>query len=173
MINIDSYTQTEIAYYFAAQAVASLVYLEGGYILRRGLNSETVDKPYEHNYCDCGGIRGEVSEIAIKLLGGLAVSKVVKGDFEFSNHEDFPKAEELARKLNKTMGIMAVGTEIIINSAETRALRMIEEIWPAIEELAQSILRFRKLDRVEATSIVKKALKGKNIEKCSLSWLFN
>jgi len=45
MIKISNYTQTELAYYFASQAVASVVYLEGGYILRIGLNSKTVDEP--------------------------------------------------------------------------------------------------------------------------------
>ena len=173
MLTTKNYTQKEMAYYFASQAAASLVYLEGGYILRIGLNSKTVDEPYEHNYCNCGGIPGEVSEIAIKLIGGLAVSKLRKDDFHFSNHEDFLKAEELARKLNKAMGIMAVGTETIINSAKTRALQMTEEIWTAIEELAQAVLRFKKIDSEEATSIVKKALKGKNIKNCALSWGIN
>ena len=39
MITTKNYTQKEFAYYFASQATASVVYLEGGYILRIGLDS--------------------------------------------------------------------------------------------------------------------------------------
>ena len=170
MLITNDYTQKEMSYYLASQAAASLVYLEGGYILRIGLDSKTVDEPYEHNFCECGGIPGEVSEIAIKLIGGLTVSKLGQDDFNFSNHEDFVKAEELAIKLNKAMGIAEIGTDKIINSAKTRALQMVEEIWPAIEDLAQAVLQFKKLDSEEAMSIVKKALKGKSIENCAISW---
>jgi hypothetical protein len=84
MITTKNYTQKELAYYFASQATASVVYLEGGYILRIGLDSKTPEEPYNHNYCRCGGIPGEVSEIAIKLIGGLAVAKFRKEDFNFS-----------------------------------------------------------------------------------------
>ena len=38
------------------------------------------------------------------------------------------------------MGIIAVGTEYIMKSAETRALKMVEEIWSAIEVIFASNL---------------------------------
>jgi len=40
--------------------------------------------------------------------------------------------------LDKAMGIIAVGTEYIMKYAETRALKMVEEIWSAIEEIFAS-----------------------------------
>ena len=39
IITTKNYTQKEFAYYFVSQATASVVYLEGGYILRIGLDS--------------------------------------------------------------------------------------------------------------------------------------
>ena len=169
MILVDNYNKNEKAYYFASQATASLVYLEGGFILRIGLNSKTVKKPYNHDFCECGGIPGQ-SEIAIQLIGGLAVAKQTKKKFKFSDHEDFLKAKELAKKLDEFMGIISPGADWLIESAQVTAVQILNEIWVAIEKLAQAIIEFGKIDQGEATSIVKKALKDCQIEKCALSW---
>jgi phosphopantothenate synthetase len=47
---------------------------------------------------------------------------------------------------------------------------MCDEIWIAIQKLADAILQFDKLDREEATSIVKSALNDKEITHSALSW---
>ena len=39
------------------------------------------------------------------------------------------------------MGIIVVGTEYIIKSAETRALKMVEEIWSALKKYLQVIFK--------------------------------
>ncbi|HDL00770.1 MAG TPA: hypothetical protein ENH23_00865 [candidate division Zixibacteria bacterium] len=170
MISLNQYNKNEKAYYFASQATASLVYLEGGFILRIGLNSKTVDKPHNHDFCECGGVPGELSEIAVKLIGALAVSKIEKKGFSLSKHEDFLIAQQIAKNLDKEMRILSPGVEKIMQSAEERAKQMLEEIWIAIEKLAQAILQFDKIDQEETTNIVKNALKGKTIEKSALSW---
>jgi hypothetical protein len=176
MILFKDYNRIEKAYYFAAKAAASLVYLEGGFILRIGVNSKTVNQPFIHDFCECGGVPGEISEIAVNLIGGYAASVVSKSKFTFTEHEDYDKAQILAVNLDNILTrmpfYMRSDTLRIMDHAKARAIQMCDEIWIAIQKLADAILQFDRLDREEATYIVKNALKDKEIANCALSWLF-
>lgn len=178
MITFEEYNRIEKAYYFAARAAASLVYLEGGFILRIGLNAQTVYDPLHHDFCECGGLTGDISEIAITLIGGLAASLASSHtQYSFTQHEDYSKAHTLAIKLDKllTSFPFCQSSKIpkIMHDAEIKSIHMCETIWIAIKKLAESVLEFGKLDREEATFIVKSALKGKDIPDCAMSWLFH
>jgi hypothetical protein len=176
MILFKDYNRIEKAYYFVAKAAASLVYLEGGFILRIGINSKTVDQPFIHDFCECGGVPGEISEIAVKLIAGYAASVVSKSKFTFTEHEDYEKAQILALNLDnistRMFFYMRSDTLRIMNHAKARAIQMCDEIWIAIQKLADAVLKFDKLDREEATYIVINALKDKEIAICALSWSF-
>jgi hypothetical protein len=174
MILFKDYNRIEKAHYFAAKAAASLVYLEGGFILRIGINSKTVNQPFTHDFCDCGGVPGEISEIAVKLIGGHAASVVSKTKFTFTEHEDYKEAQILAVNLDNILThmpfYMLSDTLRIMHKAKVRSRQMCDEIWIAIQQLADAILQFDKLDGEEATCIVKSALKDKDIANCAVSW---
>ena len=59
---------------------------------------------------------------------------------QVSEQSETPKGH-LWTALYKAMGIIAVGTEYIIKSAETRALKMVEEIWSALKKYLQVIFK--------------------------------
>ncbi|MGO9021410.1 MAG: hypothetical protein ACLQVJ_23985 [Syntrophobacteraceae bacterium] len=178
MIVFKEYNITEKAHYFAARAAASLVYLEGGFILRIGVNAKTVSNPSKHDFCECGGLNGDISEIAITLISGLAASLVAAHtQFIFTEHEDYSKARALAIQLDSLLTSFPIyghsKTHKIMHDAEVKSIHMYETIWTAIQQLADAVLQFDKLDRQEATSIVKYALQGKDIPNCALSWLLH
>ena len=162
----------ERAHYYAARAVSSVVFLEGGFIERIGLDSETLAEQYPHDFCECGGIPGELSEIAIEFVGEISASKANNRIENIKNHKDYQRVKKLAEKLNTVMGLMALGVPNILESAESRARRMVEDTWPAIESLSETLMRFGKLDGLEAMEIIKDSLASRHIEHSSMIWGF-
>ena len=169
---MTEYGKKERAYYYAARAVSSVVFLEGGFIERIGLGSETLAEQYPHDFCECGGIPGELSEIAIQFVGEISASKANDRTENIKNHEDYQRAKKLAEKLNRSMGLMALGVPKILVSAELRAREMVEETWPAIESLSEALMRMGKLDGLEAIDIIRESLASKHVEHSSITWAF-
>ena len=56
----------------------------------------------------------------------------------FEHDAEIRRKGHLWTAVDKAMGIIAVGTEYIMKSAETRAFKIVEEIWSAIEEMFAS-----------------------------------